>query len=248
MSKTTKHARLLQPCLLALSLILPLTAQADITAQVGNVTIVLPDPNGLVPTKKASPNLFAIGTLVVPPRHNVLDYYTSEADVQASLNDQPLNMGKTAAVVVDRDSEYKPDVPESYFNGLKEYIRKNIDSTMDVVRQKQAAKLSDPNDEQAQNLKKIDMTLDFSKPKSLGMIDESKNHFTSAFIMKISAERNGVRVEPVLGCTMSIVLVKGKLLNVLMYHDYQSDYDLKALYADTKDWVRRIAAANGTPL
>ena len=90
-----------------------------------------------------------------------------------------------------------------------------------------------------------DVKFDLSKPKNLGSFDSRPNVYSHLMLMQPMVQMDGKPVDqsPVLA-TMSMVLVKQRIIAVYTYKKLESKADAEALITFTTKWVNEILAAN----
>lgn len=90
---------------------------------------------------------------------------------------------------------------------------------------------------------KIDEVI-IGQPTMLGIVDESDAWISIALLNKGALEAQGRRTTYAVVNTMSMAVVKGKMLTLIVMQTYNNADDLQELLDSSRKWVRRIAKLN----
>lgn len=87
--------------------------------------------------------------------------------------------------------------------------------------------------------------VDFDKPIDLGEFDRRPNVYSSLLLMNLKAQAEGQEYQQLrVFATVTILLVKKRILVVATYRKFESKADAETLTRFTTKWVNEILAAN----
>lgn len=213
------------------------------SAKLGDKTVLLPAPDGYEEVSQQWESLKTAFVAMVPREGDLLAAYLPVSDCELLRKGQPPLMPSWAMINIYREARTHVSSNEE-FAGIVAYARQNTESLIDPQNtniQEHFAHI----EEFLSNAISKDMKLDLSKPKVLGQFDIRPNVYSNLLLLKLTLKADGNAVEqPPLLATMSLVLVKERVITILTYKKLESKADAEMLRQLTTKWINGILAAN----
>jgi hypothetical protein len=209
----------------------------------GDKVVHLPAPEGYEEVSQQWEHLKTAFTAMVPSNGDLLGAYMEVSDCDLLRNRQiPLMPSWLMINILREGRTHVSDKAE--FARIAAYARQDADSLLDPNKNGVKTQFARVENFLADVYSK-DVKLDLSKPKFLGTFDRRPNVYSNLLLLKLNVQIDGQEVEnpPLLG-TMSLVLVKQRIITVLAYKKLESKDDAEKLTTLTTKWIDKILAAN----
>lgn len=220
-----------------------INSAAGVSAQLGNKVVVLPTPENYEEVASQWETIKTVFAAMVPREGDLLAAYLPVSDCELIRKGQKPLMPSWLMINIYREARtHVSDRAE--FGRIVGYARQDTEGILDPNK-KDMKELFARADTFLTNLYSKDVKLDLSKPKILGEFDHRPNVYSNLLLMKLNVQMDGKQVEqpPMLG-TMSMVLVKQRIITVLAYKRLESKDDAEVLTKLTTKWINEILAAN----
>lgn len=215
---------------------------------IGNQPIVLPIPKDLVNVENI-PKLYAASEAVTPSSHRLLSAFYQKDKIEAWLNGKPLQTDRYFFIQTERQEEEKT-MTISDFSRLKLALNKSI---TEKIKKEQSPSSKDQEDERDVNnnisnlqkrykLQPFDFRL--GNTIILGKTDEQENYLSTASVTKNTYKFGNKKEEVLMASVSTILLAKGKLINIYGYCKYSGEEDLNWLKDMSKTIASRTTSAN----
>lgn len=214
-----------------------------ISAKLGDKVVQLPGPEGYEEVSQQWQNLKTAFAATVPANGDLLAAYLQVSDCELIRQGQRPLMPTWLQINILREGR-------THVSDRAEFAR-----IAAMMRQQTAGLVNPQKRDMKQHLARIDEFLskeyskdikfDLSKPKLLGEFDSRPNVYSYLMLMQPQFQMDGQNVyqAPVLA-TMSLVLIKQRIITVLTYKKFESKADAEALTTLTTKWINEILAAN----
>ena len=215
-----------------------------ISAKLGDKTVMLPAPDGYEEVSQQWEAMKTAFTLMTPREGDLLGAYMHVSDCDLMRNRQIPLMPSWLMVNIFREARTHVS-SEAEFARVIAYARKDGENLIDPKKKDVKEQFARMN-EFLTNVYSKDVKLDLSKPKILGVFDNRPNVYSQLLLLKLGVQVDGKDVDqpPMLG-TMSLVLVKERIITVLAYKKIESNKDdAEMLTKLTTNWINQILAAN----
>jgi len=213
------------------------------SANLGGKVVVLPAPDGYEEVSQQWENVKTVFTAMVPSNGDLLAAYLQVSDCELIRQGQIPLMPSWLMVNIYREARtHVSDRAE--FARIVAYARQDTESLLDPNKKGMKEQFARVDKFLTEAYSK-DVKLDLSKPKVLGEFDSRPNVYSNLLLLKLNVHMDGKEVDhpPLLG-TMSLVLIKQRIITVLTYKKLESKADAKTLTQLTTKWIDEILAAN----
>ena len=214
-----------------------------ISANLGGKVVMLPAPEGYEEVSQQWQSLKTAFTAMVPSNGDLLGAYLQVSDCELIRQGQPPLMPTWLMINVLREGRtHVSDRAE--FARIGALMRQNTEDLVNPEKKDMKAHLARIDEFLSKEYSK-DVKFDLSKPKNLGQFDSRPNVYSNLMLMQPMVQMDGQKVDhpPVLA-TMSMVLIKERIIAVLTYKKFESKADAQALTTLTTKWINEILAAN----
>jgi len=214
------------------------------SANLGGKVVLLPAPDGYEEVSQQWEAMKTAFTLMTPQEGDLLGAYMQVSDCDLLRNRQVPLMPSWLMVNIYREARTHVS-SEAEFARVIAYARKDGENLIDPKKKNIKEQFARMN-EFLTNVYSKDVKLDLSKPKILGVFDSRPNVYSQLLLLKLDVHMDGKEVDhpPMLG-TMSLVLVKQRIITVLAYKKIESNKDdAEMLTTLTTKWINEILAAN----
>jgi hypothetical protein len=213
------------------------------SAKLGDQVVVLPAPEGF---EEATQQFEAVKTRFAatePPESDLLAGYLTVSDCDRLRQSQTAVYPSWTKIAVLRAARAHDFSTEEYA-GIVEYFRKNGASAMDPDNKRMKQGFAHL-DEVLSKEYSTGIKVDFDKPIDLGEFDRRPNVYSSLLLMNLKAQAEGQEYQQLrVFATVTILLVKKRILVVATYRKFESKADAETLTRFTTKWVNEILAAN----
>lgn len=215
---------------------------------VGNQRILLPTPKGFV-SVETIPKLYAGSEAVTPPSHRFINAFYEKDRVEAWLNGKPLDIDRYFIIQTERQEEEKT-MTVSEFSRLKLALNKAIIEKTKKEQPPSSMDLKDQRDvknniSQLQKRYKL-QPFDFRLGNTiiLGKTEEQENYLSTASVTKNIFKFGNKSEEVLMASVSTILLAKGKLINIYGYCKYSREEDLTWLQDMSKTIASKTSSVN----
>lgn len=214
-----------------------------ISAKLGDKVVELPAPEGYEEVSQQWENIKTAFASMVPAQGDLLGAYLQVSDCDLIRNRQIPLMPSWLMINIFREARTHVSDPAE-FARVVAYARHDTESLLDPKKKDMKEQFARV-DKFLTDVYSKDVKLDLSKPKVLGEFDNRPNVYSALLLLKLNVQMDGKEVEhpPMLG-TMSMVLVKQRIITVLAYKKIESKDDAEKLTKLTTNWINAILAAN----
>ena len=205
--------------------------------------VELPAPEGYEEVSQQWENIKTAFASMVPAQGDLLGAYLQVSDCDLIRNRQIPLMPSWLMINIFREARTHVSDPAE-FARVVAYARHDTESLLDPKKKDMKEQFARV-DKFLTDVYSKDVKLDLSKPKVLGEFDSRPNVYSALLLLKLNVQMDGKEVEhpPMLG-TMSMVLVKQRIITVLAYKKIESKDDAEKLTKLTTNWINAILAAN----
>ena len=211
------------------------------TAKLGDKVVELPAPEGFEEVSQQWESMKTAFTATVPPQGDLLAAYMPVSDCDLLRKGQPPLMPSWAMINIYREASTHVS-SKAEFARIVALARQGGDNVFDPQAIKNGfARVN----ELLSKTSSQEIKVDLSKPKILAAFDSRPNVYSNLLLLKLRLQADAKEVEqpPILG-TMSLVLVKQRIVTVLAYKKIESKNDAETLTRFTTKWINEILAAN----
>ncbi|HSE18428.1 MAG TPA: hypothetical protein VLB46_15350 [Pyrinomonadaceae bacterium] len=223
----------------------PTTVSFDaISAKLGDKTVLLPAPDGYEEVSQQWETVKAAFTVMTPREGDLLGAYLQVSDCELIRKGQAPLMPSWLMINIYREARTHVSSKEE-FARVVAYARQDSESLLDPNKKDMKEQFARVDEFLTKAYSK-EVKLDLSKPKILGVFDNRPNVYSNLLLLKLAVHVDGKDTDhpPMLG-TMSLVLVKERLITVLAYKKIESKKDdAEMLTKLTTKWIDEILAAN----
>lgn len=216
---------------------------------IGREQIAFPVPVTYVSTTSI-PVLRRMAEAATQDTHRLLFALYPAEDVEAWRSGKPLRGERYFLVQTEKQGEAQL-LSHADFSSLKLALKQRVASRVvsnDAAARKQqsdAQRQADSNiPELLRELSLPPMTMKIGETTILGIADEQSASISTASATKVSVVSGGQPKEAVLVSVSTVLLVKGKLVNIYGYSSYTGTEDLRWLKNESKALVNQFVAAN----
>ena len=219
------------------------TISVDIVApNLGGTVIKLPGPDGYEEVTSQWEAMRTRFTAAVPPQGDLLGAYLSASDCELLRAGQPPLYNYWTMVTVFREARTHVSSPAE-FGRITGYARETAQAS--TLENSQVKAVTAQIEEALSKEYSKDVKLDLSKPKFLQEFGSRPNVYSRLMLMKYAIQADAQEVgQPMVLATMSLVLIKQRIVTVLTYKRLESKEDADALTQLTTKWINKILAAN----
>jgi hypothetical protein len=225
-------------------------AQGDVVrVTIGRETLTLPVPAHYVSTD-GLPKLQAIVEAATPTTHRLLFALYPKKDVDAWRNDQSLQGDRYFLIQTEKQSE-PHSLSQAEFARLKLALRQRVAERIvgnDAGANKQRIEHQRELDANLPALRKQlslpPMTMQIGETVILGIADDQPTSLSTASATKLAAASEGRTLDALMVSVSTVLLAKGKLVNIYGYSRYQRPDDLRWLQDESKALVEQFSSAN----
>lgn len=227
------------------------TLSAVVTAQpskplsvnLGNSVVVLPAPENY---EEATTQFEAVKTrfeTATPPEGDLLAGYLPAGDCELLRKGQPapyrswmlINVFRQARTHDFSTAEFARTVGYAEQDGAKFLVQPD--------RSKIKERLAEVGKVLSKEYSK-DLRIDVGQPKLLGTFDRRPNVFSNLMLTSLKVNSEGKEESTPVLTTLTLLLVKQRIVGVLTYKKYESEADAETLMQLTTKWIDDILAAN----
>lgn len=220
------------------------TISIDIVApSLGGTVIKLPAPDGYEEVTSQWEAMKTRFTAAVPPQGDLLGAYLTASDCDLlRAGEAPLYPSWTM-VNVFREGRTHVSSPAE-FGRIVGYARTEVAQSLSPENRDVKEVMAQLEQALSKEYSK-EVKLDFSKPKLLQEFGSRSNVYSRLLLMKYAVQTDAQEVaQPLVLATMSLVLIKQRVITVLAYKRLESKDDADALTQLTTKWIDKILAAN----
>jgi hypothetical protein len=219
------------------------------SATVGRTPIALPVPDGYVSTTEI-PALKTLAETVTQATHRLLVGLFRKEDVVAWRNGQPLKTDRYFLIQTERQAEAE-SMTQAEYARLKSALKQRVAARIvgnDATANRQTTDAQRQLDASLPALRRqfalppIKMSL--GETTILGISEDQTSSVSTASATKLSAASEGKTVDTVMVSVSTVLLCKGKLINIYGYSTYRSPDDLNWLQGESSRLVATLSAAN----
>jgi len=209
---------------------------------VDNSTIIIPAPSGFSDVKNVSPESFGGMQDVTPETNRLLAGFITAHDASLLLR------GKEAALkryfMVQTFIQFEKKVFSSNeFSEFRKMIRTQQESSMQLSQNKIDSLLK-TGSKNLSNRYNADISFEVNGTVPLGVSSETANSIAVSALIKYDESVNQKKSETILAMTTVFQLIKGKLLYLYVYGEYEKAADLEWTKDIAKEWSSQIVASN----
>ena len=222
--------------------ILPLGALA-MSVKIGNVSIELPEPEGLHDLLGEFPEMGPVAETMVVPTNRLLRLYVEPTFLVAMRNNVDRPLQRYAMAQTYRQAEYS-SVALTEFQREMAPLRDNLEQTMrQLVEQRLPQELAGAS-QRATELFGDDVRLELGQLRDVRMFLDRPEVLGFVTIAPVNVSVGG-HADPGLMASASITaLVRERVLYLYVYSDYDTDGDLAWVQNTAMEWYARVAEAN----
>ena len=214
----------------------------NFSVRLGDETVVIPAPGNLEEAGSKSERVRAYFLAADPPNSDLLAVFIRSTDRERFDRGEQFVMNEYTKVSIHKSVRERTTSPEE-FSTIAAGLRKNAGTKLNPNEPRAKALLEQANKELTR-LNEQSTNVDINLSQYLGEFNEGPNTFSKMALMNVKVQIGDKSfARPTLG-TVSVVLVKGKLLALGAFRTYQSETDVELLKDFTIKWTDAILAAN----
>jgi hypothetical protein len=203
---------------------------------VENTRISLPQPPGFVSLEGVSSETYGMMQDLTPETNRLLAGFITKKDAKSLLQGGEAELKEYFLVQTFQKLEEKT-FTLSEFGQFRKTIRKDQESAV-MLNQEKIDALTKYGSEKLSNRFDADISFGISGVIPLGVSSETAHSIAVSSLSKYEESINGEKSERLIAGTTVFQLVKGKLLYLYIYRDYNKDVDI--------DWTKDIAVTWGS--
>jgi hypothetical protein len=216
---------------------------------VGRAAIALPVPAGYVSTAEI-PALKTLAETATQSTHRLLVGLFPKEDVDAWRSGQPLKTDRYFLIQTEKQAEAE-SMTQAEYARLKSALKQRVAAR--IVGNDAAANRQTTDDQRQldANLPAIrkqftlpPMKMSLGETAILGISEDQPSSISTASATKLSASSEGKTVDTVMVSVSTVLLCKGKLINIYGYSTYRGPDDLSWLQGESSRLAARLSAAN----
>lgn len=211
-----------------------------------NIVITIPSPIGFVELSDTSSDLFNLFKSVVPASEHIIALFITEEDIGKITRGDNAELSRYMTASINDDLKELILSKQQFCE-----IRSTISKKYDAISQKQRQILDEVISKSSKALSKYlenDVILKIDGNVYLGINQETASLISISKLMKINFSNDGNEGDYIGAETTVLILVKGKVLNITVWHTYASENDINWTRSTAKTWAEQILAANETVL
>ena len=230
--------------LVLVSVLLPLplsAAQTLVIKKLGNTTVRIPAPVGYTDPSEDSHTIARMARMFTPPSNLSVAFFMDRADIKNILAGKG-EMRRYMMVQSYRSTEYKV-ISREEFKRFKEVLVSQQDAlskwaTADANRHLQNVK------GEMNRITKSKVSVKIGEMVPLGVYHEDSHSIAMAIYTKVATNKNNKKSDRDMIIGATTALVKGKLMFLYVYSEYNSESDLAWAKAKSLSWLKRVKQAN----
>lgn len=228
--------------LLVLFTLLPsISLAADVS--IGGVSLAIPNPRGFSPVTQDMHKLYEWQKLFITPTAVEYASFISDEEVPTALNNGIPVLSRRFSVQTVK-SLVQTSVSLSDFAKMKDMI-KSQNNEIWKKAEKEMPGVSKQIIERLKNQYDKDVAFSVSQMLPLPVHDETDRKISFSSFVKCNVNEAGNPLEYVVACTITLTLVKGK---VLFLYSYADESELEWSKEASKQWADAVVASNPSDL
>jgi len=211
---------------------------------VGDVKINVPPYSEFSEISSISTETFEMFQGMCPPSNYLLAVFLTQDDVGRLLLGEPAILNRYMMVQSYKEIETLT-LTKHQFVEIRREIRKQWDSlsqesrkSIDQMTEKAGDVFSDKYD--------IELAFKIGDIVPLGVDSETTSSITVSQLAKYNINLDGEDVESVMAYATTTLLVKGKVIYLYVYKQYQTEKDIEWVRKTTEEYTKQILSANET--
>ena len=213
-----------------------------INIDIHGTTISIPAPAGFTEVQAVSMETFQAFEDLCPPANRLLACFLTNQDAGSLMKGEDAELNRHFLVQVYKQLE-PVNVSLADFSPFREGIRTEFENYYAENREKVDAWAKRGSDNLSRRYD-TDVKLDIEGMVPLGINEETASHISTSMLIKYESAILESVESYISAGTMVIQLVRGKVLFLYVYRNYNSNSDLEWTKKVAKEWSNRIIAAN----
>lgn len=210
----------------------------QINISVGYQKLNIKSPDKFHEVSNVYPEYKKIGEIFTPPQNLFLGMFVSETDLGYIMKGKPKELSRCMILSTLKELKHQ-FMSYSKFESSKEGMKKKILTSLDEIVKKSNASLTEKEEKILIDYGK-DFKIQIGEVKPLGILFESKNALTIAYLIKVKANKK----DSVVVVASSMVLIKSAYLMTFIYSDFNSQKDIDWVGKESKKWIESIQSSN----
>ncbi|HOQ04283.1 MAG TPA: hypothetical protein PKY88_03595 [Anaerohalosphaeraceae bacterium] len=219
-----------------------ITFAVEIT--IGEETLQVSAPDGFTELKSISEEQFAMFEGMLPKSNRLLAVFISQQDAGRLLRGEPAQFREYMTVHSVKELE-NLTLPKYQFAELRSVLRKEYDTLL----QNQEESIDKMTNEAGKALSQrfgAEVNFNVNGVIPLGIDKETASYITMSQIAKYKLSVDGDQTEHTVAGTITVLLIKGKVLYLSVFKTYEEDNDLEWTRSRSKNWLSYVLSANET--
>jgi len=216
----------------------------SVDIKVGSTLIHLPSLAGYVEISQDFPEIRKTAESLTPSENRLLAVFLSDADVAKALQGEIIGFDKYVLIQTFREGESQR-LSKASFGEIKPILKQNLGLNKDA--------LADTNKRLVESFteiserRQIDLLAEVEKPILFSIDTNTETAIGGTSISRQVGTINGSESSHVLIWNQTNILIKGKILFIYMYANYEGKNSIDSLRWNAVDWIRNIEIENPTP-
>lgn len=227
---------------LVFGLVISLGSSASSYLKIGNTTINVEHPLGFLETSKNSSELWDLAQLMVSGKNEIIAHYVSKRDLDDYNSNKSPKFEKYFTILTPKSTKNSSISQEDFEKlrhetiSMQNTLRQNIEPRVNHV-------LGNLSDDLSLQLKKdVSLAVDQTTPISINV--NRKNLLSYSVLSRINVSDQKNEVSQVMISTTGIVLLKGKILLLNSYSNFENPQDLQYSREAIESWANSIISLN----
>lgn len=213
-----------------------------LTVEVGETSIVIPEPNGYENVGDSSPEMSQLAAALTPPTNRLLAVFASQEAVAEVLNGNTPVLPRYMLVQSSRQIE-SVTVSRVQFTQLRDRTRQQQAVAIEQMTRSIGPFLEDASGELSTRIG-ADLNLAIGESVPLGVFLDRDDAIGFAMITENRISADGQEISYPVVATTLLVNVKNKILFAYVYSSYEDADDVAWARATSRRWVEEIVGMN----
>lgn len=218
----------------------PVTFAVEIT--LGDEALQVAAPAGFADVSGVSKEQFAVFEDMLPESNRLLAVFVTEQDAGRLMRGDSADFREYFLVQSVKALE-SMTLSKQQFTEIRSMLRQQYGD----VFEKQKEAIEEGTTRAGKSLSKrlgTDVDFNISGMVPLGIDEETASHISMSFLSKYDMTVDGEIIESVVAGTMTVLLVRGKVIYLYAYRTYEGEKDLRWTRSQVKSWLPDIVSFN----